>query len=84
MVLHLKHVVREFLNQIMASHIGDIGEFVKGPHPQGYISGRNANMIMGILPRELIPNETITLHMEHLLDVQNFERNEERQKGITK
>ena len=80
MILHLKLVLTE---QFYTNH-GDTREFVKGPHPQGYIYDSNGNVIVGLLPQGPIPCETMTWDMEHMLDVQNFQHDEANKKGVTK
>jgi hypothetical protein len=50
--LHVKHVVRAFLYQIMGCHVGNTGEVAQGPHLQGYIMTPILNVTMGVLPRK--------------------------------
>lgn len=71
-----------FSYRIMGGHVGDTWEFVKGPYHQGYIYDSNGNVAIGVLPRDPILGQTMTWDMENMLDVQNFQRYEERQKVI--
>ena len=36
--------LRAFLYRVMGGHAGDAGEFILGPHPQGYVFDSNGNV----------------------------------------
>lgn len=74
--------LRAFLYRVMGGHAGDTGEFVLGPHPQGYIFDSNGNVTVGVLPRDPVPGEATTWDMEHVLDVQRFEVDEVRRGAV--
>ena len=63
---------RAFLYQIIWGYGGDIGEFIKGPHPQGYMYDTDGHVTVGILPYDPVLGKTTTWGIEHMLDVQNF------------
>lgn len=62
----------------MGGHAGDIGEFVKGLHPQGNIYNYKGNMTVGVLPCDHVLGEMMTWDLEHMIDVKHFDVDLER------
>jgi hypothetical protein len=50
----------------MESHYSDTMEFVKNPHLQDCIY--DSNVTVEVLPRNLVPSETMTWDIKHMLD----------------
>jgi len=76
--------LRAFLYRVVGGHAGENGEYVEGPHPQGYIYDSNGNVTVGVLPREPVPGEETTWDVEHVLDTTSYENDPARQEAITK
>lgn len=64
---------------IMGGHVGDTGEFVKGPHPQGNIYNSKSDVIVGVLTRDPVLGEMITCDLEHMIDIDWSKTDPERQ-----
>lgn len=63
----------------MGGHAGNTRDFTKGPLPQPYIDISYNELTMVVLPRDIVPSETIIWDMEHMVDVENFNANADRQ-----
>jgi hypothetical protein len=62
-----------FLYRIMEGHVGNTGEFVKGPHPQGYIYDLIDNVTVGVLSLNPVSDEKMAWDIEHMLDIKCFD-----------
>lgn len=66
----------------MGGHVGNTRKFIQNPDPQGYIYDANDNVTMGVLPREPVLGETRAWDMKYMLDIPNFECDEEKQADV--
>lgn len=73
---------RQFLYRVMGGHVGNTRKFIQNPDPQGYIYDANDNVTMGVLPREPVLGETRAWDMKYMLDIPNFECDEEKQADV--